>query len=112
MTEQENKAKAFAKFLGISEEKEVPKKKQTTVRDKQWVITEKPTEDGTGYTYKMVGYPVLLKGKNKEEFLSLFCKRAKPLVEKTLGRKVSELETEGIVRKLVRIESYNVKRPR
>ena len=109
---QENRTAMFAKFLGITPEKEIPKKKQTTVRDKQWVITEKPTKDGTGYTYKMVGYPVTMRASSKEEFVSLFCKRAKPLVEKTLGRKVSSIETEGIVRKLVRIEQYTVKRPR
>lgn len=113
MTEQENKTAAFAKFLGISPEKEVQKKKAPeSTASRQWVITEKPTEDGNGYTYKMVGYPVTLKASSKEEFMEIFCKRATPLVEKTLGRKVSSLETEGIVRKLVRIESYNVKRPR
>jgi hypothetical protein len=109
---QENRTAAFAKFLGITPEKEIPKKKKQESIARQWVITEKPAEDGTGYTYKMVGYPVTLKASSKEEFVSLFCKRAKPLVEKTLGRKVSEIETEGIVRKLVRIETYNVKRPR
>ena len=110
MTEQENRTASFAKFLGITPEKEIPKKKHESVA-RQWIITEKPTEDG-GNTYKMVGYPVLIKADSKEEFLSIFCKRAKPLVEKTLGRKVSEIETEGIVRKLVRIESYTAKRPR
>ena len=112
MGEEENKVKAFAKFLGITPEKEIPKKNESAVkRERQWVITEKPAENGKN-TYKMVGYPVLLEASSKEEFISLFCKRAKPLVEKTLGRKVSEIETEGIVRKLVRIETYNVKRPR
>lgn len=111
MTEQENRTASFAKFLGISSEKEIPKKKKQESIARQWVITEKPAEDG-GNTYKMVGYPVLIKAKNKEEFMGLFCKRATPLVEKTLGRKVSSLETEGIVRKLIRIESYNVKRSR
>lgn len=111
MGEQENKVKAFAKFLGISEEKEVPKKKKQESVTRQWVITEKPAENGKN-TYKMVGYPVMMEASSKEEFLSIFCKRAKPLVEKTLGRKVSEIETEGIVRKLVRIETYTAKRPR
>ena len=110
MTEQENRTASFAKFLGITPEKEIPKKKQESAT-RQWVITEKPTENGKN-TYKMVGYPVLIEASSKEEFVSLFCKRAKPLIEKTLGRKVSEIETEGIVRKLVRIETYNVKRPR
>lgn len=108
MGEQENKIKGFAKFLGISEEKEVPKKKKQEPVTRQWVITEKPAEDGN--TYKMVGYPVLIKAKNKEEFMEIFCKRATPLVEKMLNRKISSLETEGIVRKLVRIETYNAKR--
>lgn len=107
---QENKIKGFAKFLGISEEKEVPKKKKQESATRQWVITEKPAEDG-GNTYKMVGYPVLIKAKNKDEFMEIFCKRATPLVEKMLNRKISSLETEGIVRKLVRIETYTVKRP-
>lgn len=111
MTEQENKTAAFAKFLGISDKREIPKKNESPVkRERQWVITEKPAEGGKN-TYKMVGYPVVLEASSKEEFLSLFCRRAKPIVEKTLGRKVSEIETEGIVRKLVRIETYNVKRP-
>ena len=111
MTEQENKTKAFAKFLGISDKKEIPGKQESSVkRERQWVITEKPAEDGN--TYKMVGYPVLIKAKNKEEFMEIFCKRATPLVEKMLNRKISSLETEGIVRKLVRIETYSAKRPR
>ena len=110
MTEQENKTKAFAKFLGISDKKEIPRKKQESAT-RQWVITEKPTENGKN-TYKMVGYPVLIEASSKEEFMEIFCKRATPLVEKMLNRKISSLETEGIVRKLVRIETYNVKRPR
>lgn len=109
---QENRTASFAKFLGISDKKEIPRKQESSVkRERRWVITEKPAENGKN-TYKMVGYPVMMEASSKEEFLSIFCKRAKPLVEKTLGRKVSEIETEGIVRKLVRIETYSVKRPR
>lgn len=108
MTQEEiKKIKAVEKLFGVSLKKETKREKDQTY----WLITEKP-EVGGGFTYKMVNYPILMKAKNREEFLTVFCERAKPRLEALLKQKLSSIEAEGLIRKITRVEPYLTKQER